>query len=220
MSQKLTILFDLDGTIIDTAPDLMAAHNHVMKKFGHQQKKLADIKKLAGRGAWIMMQRSFKEEIQDEKLKNDMTNEFLNFYSKNIDSHSKPIKGIVKFLNWAKNNDISMAICTNKQEKLAIDLIKKLKLNSFFEYIAGSDTFPFNKPDPRHLTNVIEILGGNLKKTIMVGDSEVDSQSAISADIPFILVENGYTEKNKNEIKHNESIKDFINFESIIKNYL
>ena len=220
MSQKLTILFDLDGTIIDTAPDLMAAHNHVMKKFGHQQKKLSDIKKLAGRGAWIMMQRSFKEEIKDEKLKNDMTKEFLNFYSKNIDSHSKPIKGIEKFLNWAKDNDISMAICTNKQEKLAIDLIKKLKLNSFFEYIAGSDTFPFNKPDPRHLTNVIEILGGNLKKTIMVGDSEVDSQSAISADIPFILVENGYTEKNKNEIKHNESIKDFINFESIIKNYL
>ena len=113
-----------------------------------------------------------------------------------------------------------MAICTNKQERLAIDLIKKLKLNSFFEYIAGSDTFPFNKPDPRHLTNVIEILGGSLKKTIMVGDSEVDSQSAISADIPFILVENGYTEKNKNEIKHNESIKDFINFETIIKKYL
>ena len=220
MSQKLTILFDLDGTIIDTAPDLMAAHNHVMKMFGHQQKKLSDIKKLAGRGAWIMMQRSFKEEIKDEKLKNDMTKEFLNFYSKNIDSYSKPINGIENFLDWAKNNDISMAICTNKQERLAIDLIKKLKLNSFFEYIAGSDTFPFNKPDPRHLTNVIEILGGSLKKTIMVGDSEVDSQSALSADIPFILVENGYTEKNKNEIKHNESIKDFINFETIIKKYL
>ena len=220
MSQKLTILFDLDGTIIDTAPDLMAAHNHVMKMFGHQQKKLSDIKKLAGRGAWIMMQRSFKEEIKDEKLKNDMTKEFLNFYSKNIDSYSKPINGIENFLDWAKNNNISMAICTNKQERLAIDLIKKLKLNSFFEYIAGSDTFPFNKPDPRHLTNVIEILGGSLKKTIMVGDSEVDSQSAISANIPFILVENGYTEKNKNEIKHNESIKDFINFETIIKKYL
>ena len=220
MSQKLTILFDLDGTIIDTAPDLMAAHNHVMKMFGHQQKKLSDIKKLAGRGAWIMMQRSFKEEIKDEKLKNDMTKEFLNFYSKNIDSYSKPVNGIENFLDWAKNNNISMAICTNKQERLAIDLIKKLKLNSFFEYIAGSDTFPFNKPDPRHLTNVIEILGGSLKKTIMVGDSEVDSQSAISADIPFILVENGYTEKNKNEIKHNESIKDFINFETIIKKYL
>ena len=220
MSQIYTILFDLDGTIVNTAPDLMAAHNHVMRKYGYSEKKMKDIKSLAGKGAWVMMQRSFKEEIKDEKLKNDMTKEFLNFYSKNIDSYSKPINGIENFLDWAKNNDISMAICTNKQERLAIDLIKKLKLNSFFEYIAGSDTFPFNKPDPRHLTNVIEILGGSLKKTIMVGDSEVDSQSAISANIPFILVENGYTEKNKNEIKHNESIKDFINFETIIKKYL
>ena len=69
MSQIYTILFDLDGTIVDTAPDLMAAHNHVMKKFGHQQKKLSDIKSLAGRGAWVMMQKSFKEKVQDEKLK-------------------------------------------------------------------------------------------------------------------------------------------------------
>ena len=68
MSQIYTILFDLDGTIVDTAPDLMAAHNHVMKKFGHQQ-KLSDIKSLAGRGAWVMMQKSFKEKVQDEKLK-------------------------------------------------------------------------------------------------------------------------------------------------------
>ena len=220
MSQKLTILFDLDGTIIDTAPDLMAAHNHVMKKFGHQQKKLSDIKKLAGRGAWIMMQRSFKEEIKDEKLKNDMTKEFLNFYSKNIDSYSKPINGIEKFLSWAKNNNISMAICTNKQEKLAIDLIKKLKLNSFFEYIAGSDTFPFNKPDPRHLTNVVEILGGSLKKTIMVGDSEVDANSAHNANLPFVLVKDGYTEKTEKEINHDELINDFVGFEKIIEKYL
>ena len=69
MSQKFTILFDLDGTIIETAGDLMAAHNHVMKKFGHKEKKLNDIKKLAGKGAWVMMQRSFKEEIKDKELK-------------------------------------------------------------------------------------------------------------------------------------------------------
>ena len=66
MSQIFTILFDLDGTIVDTAPDLMAAHNHVMRKFGHQEKKLNDIKSLAGKGAWVMMQRAFKREINDE----------------------------------------------------------------------------------------------------------------------------------------------------------
>ena len=96
MTQKLTILFDLDGTLVDTAPDLMGAHNHVMKKFGLHQKDLGDIKHLAGRGAWIMMQRSFKEEITDEKIKKEMVKEFLEYYSKNIDKGSKPIKGDYK----------------------------------------------------------------------------------------------------------------------------
>ena len=90
----------------------------------------------------------------------------------------------------------------------------------YFEFIAGSDTFEFNKPDPRHLTNVVEIIKGDIKKTIMVGDSEVDAQSAENAKVPFILVEDGYTEKNKDEIKHNESIKNFVNFERIIQQYL
>ena len=98
MTQKLTILFDLDGTLVDTAPDLMGAHNHVMKKFGFHQKNLVDIKHLAGRGAWIMMQRSFKEEITDEKEKKEMVKEFIDHYAKNIDRNSKPIKGVVSFL--------------------------------------------------------------------------------------------------------------------------
>jgi phosphoglycolate phosphatase len=220
MSQIYTILFDLDGTIVNTAPDLMAAHNHVMKKFGHAEKKLSEIKSLAGRGAWVMMQRSFKEEIKDEKIKNEMTKEFIDFYAKNIDRDSKPINGVIEFLEWAKGKKISMAVCTNKQERLAVDLLKKLDMSKYFEYIAGADTFEFNKPDPRHLTNVVEIIGGDLKKTIMVGDSEVDANSAHNAKLPFVLVKDGYTEKNENEIKHDELISDFIGFEKIIEKYL
>ena len=220
MSQFYTILFDLDGTIVNTAPDLMAAHNHVMKKFGHAEKKLSEIKSLAGRGAWVMMQRSFKEEIKDEKIKKEMTKEFIDFYAKNIDRDSKPINGVIEFLEWAKNKKISMAVCTNKQERLAIDLLKKLDMSKYFEYIAGADTFEFNKPDPRHLTNVVEIIGGDLKKTIMVGDSEVDANSAHNAKLPFVLVKDGYTEKNENEIKHDELINDFVGFEKIIEKYL
>ena len=220
MSQIYTILFDLDGTIVNTAPDLMAAHNHVMKKFGHAEKKLSEIKSLAGRGAWVMMQRSFKEEIKDEKIKKEMTKEFIDFYAKNIDRDSKPINGVMKFLEWAKNKQISMAVCTNKQERLAEDLLKKLDMSKYFEYIAGADTFEYNKPDPRHLTNVVEIIGGDLKKTIMVGDSEVDSNSAHNAKLPFVLVKDGYTEKKPNEIYHNHSLKDFIGLEKIVKKYL
>ena len=217
MKQIYTILFDLDGTIVNTAPDLMAAHNHVMKKYGYAQKKLEDIKSLAGKGAWIMMQRSFKEEIKDEKVKKEMTKEFIDFYSKNIDRASVPIKGTIDFLVWAKSKNISMAVCTNKQERLAKDLLKKLDLFKFFEFVAGSDTFSFNKPDPRHLTDVVEIIGGDLSKTIMVGDSEVDANSAHNANLPFVLVKDGYTEKSEKEIKHNELISDFIGFEKIIE---
>jgi phosphoglycolate phosphatase len=220
MSQIYTILFDLDGTIVDTAPDLMAAHNHVMKKFGHQEKKLGDIKSLAGKGAWMMMQRSFKKEITNENIKKEMTKEFIDYYSKNIDKNSKPIKGVVKFLDWALSKKISMAVCTNKQERLALDLLKKINLFHYFEYVAGCDSFEFNKPDPRHLTNVVEIIGGDLKKTIMVGDSEVDANSANNANLPFVLVENGYTEKKTNEIKHDILIKDFDGFDKIIEKFL
>ncbi len=220
MSQIYTILFDLDGTIVNTAPDLMAAHNHVMKKFGHAEKKLSEIKSLAGRGAWVMMQKSFKEEIKDEKIKKEMTKEFIDFYAKNIDRDSRPINGVIEFLEWAKNKKISMAVCTNKQERLAVNLLKKLDMSKYFEYIAGADTFEFNKPDPRHLTNVVEIIGGDLQKTIMIGDSEVDANSAHNAKLPFVLVKDGYTEKNENEIKHDELINDFVGFEKIIEKYL
>ena len=86
-----------------------------------------------------------------------------------------------------------MAICTNKQERLANDLLIKLDLIKYFDFVAGSDTFDFNKPDARHLTNVVEILKGDLKKTIMVGDSEVDEMAAINAKLPFILIEANVT---------------------------
>ncbi len=220
MKNIYTILFDLDGTLVNTAPDLMAAHNHVMRKFGHPEKKMSDIKTLAGKGAWVMMQRSFKEEIKDEKTKKEMTKEFIDFYAKNINQNSKPLKGTIEFLNWAKNKNISMGVCTNKQERLASDLLRKLDMSKYFEYIAGSDTFSFNKPDPRHLTDVVEIIGGDLKKTIMVGDSEVDANSAHNARLPFVLVKDGYTEKSEKEIKHDELISDFIGFEKIIEKYL
>jgi len=220
MTQIYTILFDLDGTLVDTASDLMDAHNHVMKKFGHKEKKLSDIKSLAGKGAWVMMQRAFRQEIKDEKIKKEMMKEFIDFYSQNIDRGSKPINGVMEFLKWAKTKNISMAVCTNKQERLAVDLLKKLRMYEYFEYVAGSDTFPFNKPDPRHLTDVVEIIQGDLKKTIMVGDSEVDGMSAENAKIPFVLVKDGYTEKSTKEIKHDELIEDFKNFDKVIEKYL
>ena len=227
MSQKLTILFDLDGTLVNTAPDLMRAHNYVMKKYGFDKRELSDIKKLAGRGSKVMLTQSMHEiaELSGKIKKTDdeveeMTKEFVDYYSKNIVKESTLKNGVLDFLTWCKENSISMGVCTNKQEHLSIDLLKKIKIYNFFDYVAGGNTFEFNKPDPRHLTNTIEIIGGDIKKTLMIGDSETDSNAAKAANIPFILIEDGYTEKKTNEIYHDYLSKDFVGVEKIIKRYL
>jgi len=227
MKQKFTVLFDLDGTLVDTAPDLMRAHNHVMKKFGYPTKSTEEIRNLVGKGAGALIGRSIwgqaKKEFHsviDLKIKDEMSKEFVNYYGKNIINESTLIKGVKDFLIWCKNQNISMAVCTNKQEHLSNDLLKKIGIYDFFEYVAGSDTFDYCKPYPRHLTNVVEILDGDVKKTIMIGDSETDANAAKAAEIPVILLENGYTEKNTTEIYHNHLIKDFIGIEKIITKYL
>jgi phosphoglycolate phosphatase len=227
MKQKFTILFDLDGTLVDTAPDLMLAHNHVMRKFGYPTKSTEDIRNLVGKGAGALIGRSIwgqaKKEfskVLDEKIKDEMVKEFVSFYGKNIVNESTLVTGVKDFLIWCKEENISMAVCTNKQEHLSNDLLKKIGIYDFFEYVAGSDTFDYCKPDPRHLTNVVEILDGDIKKTIMIGDSETDANAAKAAEIPVILLENGYTEKNTTEIYHNHLIKDFIDIKKIISKYL
>ena len=109
MTQKLTILFDLDGTLVDTAPDLMAAHNYVMKKYGHETKSTEDIRKLVGQGAASLIGRSVwgqaKKEfgrIKDDKIKKEMVNDFIDYYGKNIVVESKLINGVLDFLKWCK----------------------------------------------------------------------------------------------------------------------
>ena len=221
MKQKFTVLFDLDGTLIDTAPDLIHAHNHVMKKFGYPTKTIDDLKNAVGQGAKAMMAKAHGEwKWFDEKIKNEMSDEFISFYGKNILNESTLINGVKDFLKWCKNNNISMAVCTSKTEYLAVDLLKRIGIYDYFEYVAGYNTFEYCKPDPRHLTTIIVILEGDKNKSIMIGDSETDANAAKAAEIPMILLKYGYTEKLSNEIYHNHLIKDFVGIEKIVSEYL
>ena len=192
-----------------------------------QQNQLKKLEILVGQGAGAMLGRSIwgqaKKEfgkVQDEKIKKEMVKDFVDFYGKNIVNESTLINGVKEFLIWSKKKNISMAVCTNKQEHLAIDLLKKIGIYDFFEYVAGHNTFDYCKPDPRHLTSVIEILDGDIKKSLMIGDSETDANAAKDAGIPVILLEDGYTEKNITEIYHNHLVKDFVGIEKIVSKYL
>ena len=227
MTRKLTILFDLDGTLVDTAPDLMNAHNYVMKKFGYSTRGVEEIRNLVGKGASILIGRSLWEsakkefsQITDEKTKNKMVKEFIDFYGNNIVKESKLIDGVLEFLKWGKQKNISMGVCTNKQEHLAIDLLKKIKIYDFFDYVTGGNTFDYCKPDPKHLTSTVEIMGGDVKNCIMIGDSENDADAARAAGMPMILLEDGYTDKKVEQIHHDHLVKNFVGMDKIISKYL
>ena len=227
MTRKLTILFDLDGTLVDTAPDLMNAHNYVMKKFRYRTRGVEEIRNLVGKGASVLIGRSLWEsakkefsQITDEKTKNKMVKEFIDFYGNNIVKESKLIDGVLEFLKWGKQKNISMGVCTNKQEHLAIDLLKKIKIYDFFNYVTGGNTFDYCKPDPKHLTSTVEIMGGDVKNCIMIGDSENDADAARAAGMPMILLEDGYTDKKVEQIHHDHLVKNFVGMDKIISKYL
>ena len=208
------IIFDLDGTLVDTAPDLMKAHNYVMKKYGYPEQPQNSIRFLAGRGAKQMIINSIITHekipnISNTKIINNMTTDFINFYKNNISTKSKLNKNVIDLLRWCKKKNIHLAVCTNKPEYLAVKLLKELKIDSFFVFVAGSDTFEFKKPDSRHITNILDILKIKKNNSIMVGDSETDSEAAFQAKIKFIIVANGYNLKEEKNIKHDFLINDF-----------
>ena len=220
------ILFDLDGTLVETAPDLMSAHNHVMDKYGFEKKPLSDIRYLAGRGAATMLMRSANsrntktENKINEKTQKEMTTEFIDFYSKNICKGSVINPGVIDYLKWCKDQKIHLAVCTNKMEHLTIKLLKEIKLYDYFDFIAGANTFNYRKPNPQHITSILEILNIPIENSIMIGDSETDAEASKSAKVKFILVKGGYTEKNHDQIFHDHLVDSFEEIKDLSKKIL
>ena len=224
---KNCLVFDLDGTLVDTAPDLMMAHNYVMKKYGYKEKPIESIRHLAGRGAAAMLIRSIdsqgnliKNNPIDSNTHQQMTDDFITYYRQNISGHSKLRKNVISLLDWCKEKEIICAVCTNKREDLAIKLLKEINIYKYFDFIAGADTFDFRKPNPKHLTEILDILQIDKKNSIMLGDSETDANTAKAAKVHFVLIKDGYTEKSLDNIYHDHLIDDFENVKEIASNYL
>jgi len=224
---KNCLVFDLDGTLVDTAPDLMMAHNYVMKKYGYKEKPIESIRHLAGRGAAAMLIRSIdsqgnliKNNPIDANTHQQMTDDFIDYYRQNISGHSQLRKNVISLLDWCKEKKIICAVCTNKREDLAIKLLKEINIYKYFDFIAGADTFDFRKPNPKHLTEILDILQIDKKNSIMLGDSETDANTAKAAKVHFVLIKDGYTEKSLDNIYHDHLIDDFENVKEIASNYL
>ena len=189
------ILFDLDGTLADTAPDLAATLNVVLAEVGAKPVAIDDVRHMVGHGARRLIESSL--DVDGHRLDaaelDRLAALFVAHYRDNIAVESRPFPGVENALRALKNAGAKLAVCTNKFEALSIDLLRALNLDAYFDVIAGSDTFPVRKPDPGHLLMAVDRLAGDPAHAVMVGDSETDVRAARAARIPIIGVTFGYT---------------------------
>lgn len=191
-----TIIFDLDGTLVDTSPDLTAALNFVLVSAGRRPLPEAEVRTLVGRGARVLIERGMEAtgEPVDQALVPKLLQDFIDHYGDNIAAGSTPFPGAETAVRHLIASGSKVGICTNKPQALSFKLMDALNLRRYFPVILGADSQPYRKPDPRHLLDTVAKLGGDPRHAVMVGDSETDVKTARSADIPVVLVSFGYTE--------------------------
>lgn len=194
--QGLTIAFDLDGTLVETAPDLIRATNHVLAIAGLAPVPAANLRGIISFGARAMIEHglTLHGAALPASRVDELLARFLEHYADNIAAESHPYPGLEMALTALADQGANLVVCTNKQEALSRKLLDALGLTGHFAAIAGRDTFPVYKPHPDHLTGAIRMAGGDPRRAIMVGDSDTDIQTARAAGIPVIGVPFGYTD--------------------------
>lgn len=191
-----TIVFDLDGTLVDTAPDLTAALNHVLSQEGYAPLPVAEVRNLVGHGARVLIERGMGlngRSLSGEDMQR-MFNQFIDYYGQNIATSSTPFPGVTRTLDYFRGRQARMGVCTNKPEALSLALLDALNLRGHFTAILGSDSLSVRKPDPAHLLETIRQAGGDPARAVMIGDSAVDIDTARAANIPVIAVSFGYSQ--------------------------
>ena len=206
-----TIVFDLDGTLIDTAPDLVDTLNVVFAREGLPPVPYDTARALIGGGARMMIKRGAEAEGLDyppDKLE-ALFADFIAHYSEHIADRSQPFPGLVDTLDTLAAAGHRFAVCTNKLERLSVMLLKELGLAHRFAAICGPDTFGMPKPDPEVLRRTIATAGGDPQHAIMIGDSLTDIRTARAAGIPVIAVDFGYTDRPVTELGPDRVISRF-----------
>jgi phosphoglycolate phosphatase len=192
----LTVVFDLDGTLIDTAPDLISTLNLILGREGLPPVQYDAARRLIGGGARVMIERALAAEGRNcGKPEIDrMFAGFIEHYSEHIADQSRPFPGLENALDRLAAEGRRLAVCTNKVEWLSKKLLNTLKLTPYFAAICGQDTFGVMKPNPEILRGTIRRAGGDPKRAVMIGDSGTDVRTARAAKLPVVAVDFGYSE--------------------------
>jgi phosphoglycolate phosphatase len=205
------VIFDLDGTLVDTAPDLMRATNHVLEGMGRRAISMEEVRVFVGHGARALLTRGLTAtgglpenyDVEPDYLR------FVDYYSANIAEGSEPFPGVVRLLERLRSEGFGLGVCTNKLEGLSVQLLEALDLRRFFGAVVGPDTIGVAKPDPRPFREAVARLGLVAPRAVMVGDSETDILTARNAGVPVIGVPFGYTPRPVQEFGPDRMVNHF-----------
>src|SRR6266403_5087730 len=222
MTSPPTIVFDLDGTLVDTAPDLINALNFILDREGLPAVPLASARNMIGAGARKLIERGLELEGRAASVPDitRLTADFIDHYAAHIADASRPFDGLEAALDDLSARGYRFAVCTNKLEWLSKLLLDRLELSGRFSAICGADTFGVSKPDPAILQQTIARAGGEVSSAIMVGDAGPDIGVARRAGIPVIGVEFGYTEVPIADLKPDRLIKHMRELPAAVENLM
>ena len=212
------VAFDLDGTLVDTAPDLLDALDLVLSAHRIPPVDRAEARNMIGGGARLLIVRALKSagiDLPDDEIA-AMTQRFIAHYAENIAVGSRPFPGLLEALDRLEAKGVALAVCTNKLEHLARLLLDALELTPRFAVITGADTYPRSKPDPLPLISTISAAGADVARSIMVGDSITDVLTARATGVPVVAVSFGYTETPPGELGADRLIHHFDQLEEAV----
>ena len=190
--QPALVVFDLDGTLIDSAPDMHRAVNLMLADLGCPSLSLPEIRTMVGDGASALIARALAARQCVTADPGKALAQFLEHYEANPTAFTKTFPGVPETLERLRAFGLTLAICTNKPSRLTHMILERLGIERFFVRVIAGDTLPFRKPDPRALIEVLNVFGTPPAAAIMVGDSEVDAATAHAANVPFVLMTYGY----------------------------
>jgi phosphoglycolate phosphatase len=207
----LAILFDLDGTLVDTAPDLLASLNAVLTRVGHRPVVPSELRNMVGHGVKALFERAFEEtgtEVSPEQLA-EYCAEFIAHYRDNIARNSRPFPKVPETLKALADAGAKLGVCTNKPQELTDLLLAQLDLARYFGAVYGGGKASRSKPDASHVLELVDALDATPERAVMVGDSTVDVNAARAAQIPVIVMSYGYTQVSARELGADAVADDF-----------
>jgi phosphoglycolate phosphatase len=186
------LIFDLDGTLIDSAPDLQRSVNRLLAEHSRDPLSLPEVRGMVGDGVTQLVSRAFAaRELEAADIAKEVRR-YLEIYAESPVEHTQTYEGVCETLEDFTRRGIAMTVCTNKPERISVEILKRLDMLKHFKAVVGGDTNPFRKPDPRMLTGLLEQFSVSPQSSFMIGDSEVDAAAAEAANVRFVLMTYGY----------------------------